>query len=122
MGQFVLEILKPTLCTNVIQHEGTHILEKDWGLVSKSIVLFNVVVRELDVPGDIYEKKTYPFEFSSVEMPYESYNGTNVRLRFVYFLSFFIFFSFANSIRQQLVNLFTSWQVYLTGDNKSQLR
>ena len=38
-------------------------------------------VRELDVPGEIYERNTYPFEFSTVEMPYESYNGTNVRLR-----------------------------------------
>jgi vacuolar protein sorting-associated protein 26 len=44
---------------------------------------FTSLVRELDVPGDIYEKKTYPFEFSSVEMPYESYNGTNVRLRYI---------------------------------------
>jgi vacuolar protein sorting-associated protein 26 len=40
-------------------------------------------VRELDIPGEIYEKKTYPFEFSTVEMPYESYNGTNVRLRYI---------------------------------------
>lgn len=39
------------------------------------------VVRELDVPGEIYEKKTYPFEFSTVEMPYETYNGVHVRLR-----------------------------------------
>lgn len=39
-------------------------------------------VRELDVPGDIYEKKVYPFEFSTVEMPYETYNGVNVRLRY----------------------------------------
>lgn len=39
------------------------------------------VVRELDVPGEIYERKTYPFEFSTVEMPYETYNGVNVRLR-----------------------------------------
>jgi hypothetical protein len=38
-------------------------------------------VRELEIPGEIYERKTYPFEFSSVEMPYESHNGTNVRLR-----------------------------------------
>nr|CAD1825375.1 unnamed protein product [Ananas comosus var. bracteatus] len=44
---------------------------------------FTSLVRELDVPGEIYEKKTYPFEFSSVEMPYESYNGTNVRLRYI---------------------------------------
>lgn len=44
---------------------------------------FTSLVRELDVPGEIYEKKTYPFEFSTVEMPYESYNGINVRLRYV---------------------------------------
>ncbi|KAF8398140.1 hypothetical protein HHK36_017066 [Tetracentron sinense] len=40
---------------------------------------FTSLVRELDVPGEIYENKTYPFEFSTVEMPYESYNGVNVR-------------------------------------------
>lgn len=45
------------------------------------LLLFSCAVRELDVPGDIYETKRYPFEFSSVEMPYESYNGVNVRLR-----------------------------------------
>ncbi|KAF2907921.1 hypothetical protein DAI22_12g137000 [Oryza sativa Japonica Group] len=44
---------------------------------------FTSLVRELDIPGEIYEKKTYPFEFSTVEMPYESYNGTNVRLRYI---------------------------------------
>ncbi|KAF7048663.1 hypothetical protein CFC21_061476 [Triticum aestivum] len=44
---------------------------------------FTSLVRELDVPGEIYERKTYPFEFSTVEMPYESYNGTNVRLRYI---------------------------------------
>jgi vacuolar protein sorting-associated protein 26 len=42
---------------------------------------FTSLVRELEVAGEIYERKTYPFEFSTVEMPYESYNGTNVRLR-----------------------------------------
>ncbi|KAG8485962.1 hypothetical protein CXB51_019302 [Gossypium anomalum] len=44
---------------------------------------FTSLVRELDVPGDIYERKTYPFEFSTVEMPYETYNGSNLRLRYV---------------------------------------
>ncbi|XP_020276652.1 vacuolar protein sorting-associated protein 26A-like isoform X2 [Asparagus officinalis] len=44
---------------------------------------FTSLVRELDVPGEIYEKKSYPFEFSTVEMPYESYNGVNVRLRYI---------------------------------------
>ena len=40
-------------------------------------------MRELDVPGEIYEKKAYPFEFPTVEMPYETYNGVNVRLRYL---------------------------------------
>ncbi|CAL5405433.1 unnamed protein product [Camellia sinensis] len=44
---------------------------------------FTSLVRELDVPGEIYERKTYPFEFSTVEMPYETYNGVNVRLRYI---------------------------------------
>ncbi|KAJ0046065.1 hypothetical protein Pint_05140 [Pistacia integerrima] len=44
---------------------------------------FTSLVRELDVPGEIYERKTYSFEFSTVEMPYETYNGVNVRLRYV---------------------------------------
>ncbi|XP_043709345.1 vacuolar protein sorting-associated protein 26A-like [Telopea speciosissima] len=44
---------------------------------------FTSLVRELDVPGEIYERKRYPFEFSTVEMPYESYNGVNVRLRYI---------------------------------------
>ena len=52
---------------------------------STSLVIYYLtlcyVVRELDVPGEIYERKTFPFEFSSVEMPYETYNGVNVRLR-----------------------------------------
>ncbi|XVE58309.1 hypothetical protein DITRI_Ditri04bG0159900 [Diplodiscus trichospermus] len=47
------------------------------------VELLGQIVRELDVPGDIYERKTYPFEFSTVEMPYETYNGVNVRLRYV---------------------------------------
>nr|XP_024359155.1 vacuolar protein sorting-associated protein 26A-like isoform X2 [Physcomitrium patens] len=44
---------------------------------------FTSLVRELDVPGEILERKTYPFEFSTVEMQYESYNGVNVRLRYI---------------------------------------
>ncbi|XP_024539882.1 vacuolar protein sorting-associated protein 26A isoform X2 [Selaginella moellendorffii] len=44
---------------------------------------FTSLVRELDVPGVIHERKIYPFEFSSVEMQYDSYNGVNVRLRYV---------------------------------------
>ncbi len=48
-------------------------------------------MRELDVPGEIYERKTYPFEFSTVEMPYETYNGVNVRLRYVIMQPTFMF-------------------------------
>ncbi|KAG8660223.1 vacuolar protein sorting-associated protein 26A isoform X1 [Manihot esculenta] len=44
---------------------------------------FTSLVRELDIPGELYERKTYSFEFSTVEMPYESYNGVNVRLRYI---------------------------------------
>ncbi|XP_040995004.1 vacuolar protein sorting-associated protein 26A-like isoform X2 [Juglans microcarpa x Juglans regia] len=44
---------------------------------------FTSLVRELDVPGELYERKTYQFEFSTVEMPHESYNGINVRLRYI---------------------------------------
>ncbi|WVY93183.1 hypothetical protein V8G54_032271 [Vigna mungo] len=47
------------------------------------IELLGQIVRELDVPGNLYERKTYPFEFSTVQMPYESYSGINVRLRYI---------------------------------------
>ncbi|MCD9646692.1 Vacuolar protein sorting-associated protein 26A [Datura stramonium] len=51
---------------------------------------FTSLVRELDVPGEIYERKTYPFEFSTVEMPYETYNGVNVRLSIVEYQDFVV--------------------------------
>ncbi|XP_061952025.1 vacuolar protein sorting-associated protein 26A-like isoform X3 [Populus nigra] len=51
--------------------------------IGVKVELLGQIVRELDVPGEIYERKTYPFEFSTVEMPYETYNGVNVRLRYV---------------------------------------
>jgi hypothetical protein len=40
-------------------------------------------VRELDPPGDMTGSKVYPFEFSRVDLLYESYNGINVRLRYL---------------------------------------
>ena len=40
-------------------------------------------MRELDVPGEIKDRKVFSFEFSNVEMQYESYNGVNVRLRYI---------------------------------------
>jgi vacuolar protein sorting-associated protein 26 len=39
-------------------------------------------VRELDPAGELTGTKRYPFEFTNVEKPYESYNGVNVRLRY----------------------------------------
>ncbi|KAF7814214.1 vacuolar protein sorting-associated protein 26A [Senna tora] len=66
---------------------------------------FTSLVRELDVPGEIYERKTYPFEFSTVEMPYETYNGVNVRLRYNFlkftamkFSAFAFFFGYKGGI------------------------
>eukprot|EP00475_Leptophrys_vorax_P035878 TRINITY_DN5972_c0_g1_i1.p1 TRINITY_DN5972_c0_g1~~TRINITY_DN5972_c0_g1_i1.p1 ORF type:complete len:303 (-),score=21.74 TRINITY_DN5972_c0_g1_i1:222-1130(-) len=44
---------------------------------------FTSLVRELDIPGEISQRKIYPFEFQNVEMQYESYNGVNVRLRYI---------------------------------------
>ena len=38
-------------------------------------------VRELDPAGELSSSKVYPFEFSRVDLLYESYNGINVRLR-----------------------------------------
>ncbi|KAL7226316.1 hypothetical protein ACSBR1_021432 [Camellia fascicularis] len=65
-----------------VEHTGVKI-ELLGQIAPKSFMIFCFAVRELDVPGDLYERKTYPFEFSTVEMPYESYNGVNVRLRYI---------------------------------------
>lgn len=45
---------------------------------------FLSLVRQLDPPGELTSSKTYKFDFQQVEKPYESYTGTNVRLRSVY--------------------------------------
>lgn len=42
---------------------------------------FLSMVRELAGPGTLNKNTTFPFEFSSVEKPYESYLGTHVKLR-----------------------------------------
>ena len=34
-------------------------------------------------PGELHGPMSIPFEFSRVEMPYESYHGINVRLRYL---------------------------------------
>jgi len=44
---------------------------------------FLSLVRDVAPPGDLFSTQTYPFEFRSVEMEYESYKGTQVRLRYL---------------------------------------
>ena len=39
--------------------------------------------RDLEPAGEFSTTRTYKFEFNNVEMPYESYNGVNVRLKCV---------------------------------------
>jgi len=43
---------------------------------------FTSLVRELDAPGLLYNEKSYPFDFSNIQKPYESYSGLNVKLRY----------------------------------------
>ena len=43
---------------------------------------FTSMVRELAEPGEITRPETYPFEFLELDKPYESYDGSNVRLRY----------------------------------------
>eukprot|EP00162_Nutomonas_longa_P008145 comp18301_c0_seq1/m.32475 comp18301_c0_seq1/g.32475 ORF comp18301_c0_seq1/g.32475 comp18301_c0_seq1/m.32475 type:complete len:298 (-) comp18301_c0_seq1:240-1133(-) len=43
---------------------------------------FQTQTYELEPAGELNSTKRYPFEFSNVEKPYESYNGINVRLRY----------------------------------------
>jgi hypothetical protein len=44
---------------------------------------FSNLVRDLDAPGELVASKTYPFDFSSVDKQYDSYNGINVKLRYL---------------------------------------
>ncbi|XP_016053848.1 PREDICTED: vacuolar protein sorting-associated protein 26A isoform X2 [Miniopterus natalensis] len=40
------------------------------------------IVKELALPGELTQSRSYDFEFMQVEKPYESYIGANVRLRY----------------------------------------
>lgn len=42
---------------------------------------FTSLVKELARPGELTQTTSYDFEFLNVEKPYETYTGTNVRLR-----------------------------------------
>ncbi len=48
------------------------------------------LVKELALPGELTQNRSYDFEFMQVEKPYESYVGANVRLRLVKTLSIFL--------------------------------
>ncbi|CDW55438.1 Protein MON2-like protein [Trichuris trichiura] len=43
---------------------------------------FISLVKELAQPGELLQNTVYPFEFTKVEKPYESYCGSNVKLRY----------------------------------------
>ncbi|XP_014206153.1 vacuolar protein sorting-associated protein 26B-like [Copidosoma floridanum] len=43
---------------------------------------FTSLVKELARPGELTHNTTYEFEFANVEKPFESYTGSNVRLRY----------------------------------------
>uniref|UniRef100_A0A1B6L663 Vacuolar protein sorting-associated protein 26 n=1 Tax=Graphocephala atropunctata TaxID=36148 RepID=A0A1B6L663_9HEMI len=43
---------------------------------------FTSLVKELARPGELFQNTTYNFEFLNVEKPFESYTGSNVRLRY----------------------------------------
>ncbi|XP_042226353.1 vacuolar protein sorting-associated protein 26B-like isoform X2 [Homarus americanus] len=43
---------------------------------------FTSLVKELARPGELPHNTSFDFEFNQVEKPYESYSGTNVRLRY----------------------------------------
>lgn len=44
---------------------------------------FTSLTQELAPAGEFNADKTFDFEFANPEKPYESYNGINVRLRYV---------------------------------------
>ena len=44
---------------------------------------FLSLVRQLSPPGELTQSTEFDFEFHHVEKPYESYTGTNVKLRCV---------------------------------------
>eukprot|EP00457_Paulinella_chromatophora_P011421 gb/GEZN01011561.1/.p1 GENE.gb/GEZN01011561.1/~~gb/GEZN01011561.1/.p1 ORF type:complete len:345 (-),score=54.64 gb/GEZN01011561.1/:115-1089(-) len=57
---------------------------------------FTSLVKDLAGPGEINGDQEWDFDFASIEKPYESYSGTNVRLR--YFVRVKITRSYATNI------------------------
>jgi len=59
---------------------------------------FTSPVLELEPPGELSNDKTYPFEFANVDKAFETYSGTNVRLR--YFLRVKISRQYSSNIQK----------------------
>lgn len=51
---------------------------------------FTSLVKELARPGEMLQNTSYNFEFLNVEKPYETYTGSNVRLRYNAFTFYLI--------------------------------
>ncbi|XP_043226755.1 vacuolar protein sorting-associated protein 26B-like [Amphibalanus amphitrite] len=66
---------------------------------------FLSLVKELARPGELQQNVSYPFEFSQVEKPYESYSGSNVRLR--YFLRVTIVRRLSDLVREMDIAVHT---------------
>lgn len=66
---------------------------------------FISVVKELARPGELTQNTTFRFEFQQVEKPYESYVGTNVKLR--YFLRVVIVRRLTDIVREMDVIVHT---------------
>jgi hypothetical protein len=47
-----------------------------------SLYEFTNLVKELETAGVLFSDKQYSFDFATVDKPYDSYTGLNVRLRY----------------------------------------
>jgi len=66
---------------------------------------FLSLVKELARPGEMQTNASYPFDFNQVEKPYESYTGSNVRLR--YFLRVTIVRRLSDLVREMDIAVHT---------------
>ncbi|XP_013390024.1 vacuolar protein sorting-associated protein 26B-like [Lingula anatina] len=66
---------------------------------------FTSLVKELARPGELSQNTSYNFEFVQVEKPYESYTGTNVRLR--YFLRVTIVKRISDAVKEKEIIVHT---------------
>jgi len=90
---FTLTPLPPSLPPSLPQmlHDRTSLYE------------FTNLVKELETAGVLFSDKQYSFDFATVDKPYDSYTGLNVRLR--YFLKVTVTRQYAPNLQaeQELV-------------------